>query len=53
MGIAVDPQVMTALGGASGRPNPFVPKTYKLPDGTKITPTIKLTFVRHTPTKNR
>jgi len=53
MGIAVDPQVMTALGGASGRPNPFVPKTYKLPDGSTITPSIKLTFVRHTPTKGR
>jgi hypothetical protein len=53
MGIEVDPQVIAALGGASGRPNPFVAKTYKLPDGSRITPSIKITFVRHTPTKSR
>ena len=51
MGIAIDPQLISALKGASGKPNPFAPKTYKLPDGTTLTPSINVTFVKHKPTK--
>jgi hypothetical protein len=51
MGIVLDPQLIAALKGASGKPNPFAPKTYKLPDGTKITPSINVSFVKHKPAK--
>jgi hypothetical protein len=47
MGIAIDPQLLAALKGATGRPSPFAPKTYKLPDGTQITPSINVSFVKH------
>jgi hypothetical protein len=53
MGIHADPQLIAALNGAPGRPNPFVAKTYKLPDGSKITPSIKITFARHSPAKTQ
>jgi hypothetical protein len=53
MGITLDPQLMAALKGASGKPNPFAPKTYKLPDGTTITPSINVTFVKHDSAKER
>ena len=52
MGIKVDPQLAAALNGAAGKPNPFTTKTYKLPDGSKITPTMRVAFVKHTPTKS-
>jgi hypothetical protein len=52
MGVPVDPQLLKALGGAAGRPNPFTAKTYKLPDGSSITPSIKFTFAKHTPSKS-
>lgn len=51
MGIKVDPQLGAALKGAAGRPNPFAPKTYKLPDGSVITPTFNVSFVKHTTAK--
>jgi hypothetical protein len=51
MGIAVDPQLLAALKGASGKPNPFATKTYKLPDGTTLTPSISVTFVKHVSSK--
>ena len=46
MGIKLDPELASALG-TEGRPSPFVPKTFKLPDGSAITPSINITFVRH------
>jgi hypothetical protein len=52
MGIVVDSQLAAALSGAAGRPNPFTTKTYKLPDGSKITPSMKVTFVKHNPAKS-
>ena len=52
MGIKVDPQLAAALKGAAGRPNPFAPKTYTLPDGSKITPSFKVSFVKHAPAKS-
>ena len=52
MGIAIDPQLAAALGGMESRPNPFTAKTYKLPDGSKITPSMKVTFVKHNPAKS-
>ncbi|MDA4112736.1 MAG: hypothetical protein OK474_01690 [Thaumarchaeota archaeon] len=50
MGVTLDPELSAALRGASGKPNPFTTKTYKLPDGTKITPSFKVSFVGHTTT---
>lgn len=52
MGIAVDPDLSAALKAAAGKANPFVPKTYKLPDGTSVTPSIKVTFAGHQTTKS-
>ena len=49
MGVALDPALGAALKGGS-RSNPFAPKTYKLPDGRSITPSIKVAFVGHTTT---
>jgi hypothetical protein len=51
MGISLDPQLAAALERSSGKPNPLAPKTYKLPDGSKITPTININFVAHKPSK--
>ena len=47
MGVKVDPQLMAALNGATTGPNPFVPKIFKLPDGSSITPTHNVTFAKH------
>jgi hypothetical protein len=53
IGVEVDPQLLAALNGAPRRPNPFTPKTYNLPDGSKITPAMKITFAKHVPAPNR
>ena len=38
---------VTRFEASSPFSNPFAPKTYKLPDGTSITPSIKVNFVKH------
>lgn len=52
MKVKVDPQLAAALRQVSGRPNPFTKKTYKLPDGSRITPSMKVTFMRHNPARS-